>query len=152
MSDDEAGGRDFMGDWIAANQAQKADYLAIATDQVVLAFVRERIKKSRGRTMDVPLKCGDHLTGLSVALAVSDDQIEVIHLREASMPDSPDPRLPISPTGLSLKGAVGSPLRVLCPICSRRVSHTVVWVLRKTLAALADAHRASPVIQIRTST
>lgn len=117
--------------WDDANRLKNADYLKAATNPVILAQVQNRIKKSSGRTVGIPIYCNGHATGNAVALTVDDGVIQLVYLTLT------DNNRPI--TGLRLIGEVGTPLLITCAVCETRTARNEVWMLRHTLAELLAA-------------
>lgn len=124
--------------WFKAAQDENKVIEGIASDPDNVNLVTDRIRKSRARTRDIPLKCGDHSTGFSVALTCVDGKVNVIFLKQERLSGSPDRP--------AWKGALSRPLDVKCPECGRQVRRKATWVLEKALRALAGDERA---VQIR---
>jgi hypothetical protein len=131
-----SGGPVDFGQWFSAAQDENKVIERIASDPDNVKLVSERIKKSRGRTRDIALKCGDHLTGFSVALTCAEGKVHVVLLKQEALSGSPDRP--------AWKGSLSRPLDITCPApgCGRKVRRKATWVIEKALDALARDERA----------
>lgn len=149
-------------DYSETREREDAELDRLRNDPAVLAMVSKRVKKSIGRTADIPIRCGKSDIRKSLAFGVIGGSVELVMVfhADSSFADSTTlqcrltgeetSNVPMQFTCLcdATQGPGGSRLALTAKrLGSRR---TRLWLYKAALAALASDTRKRPVVQLHT--
>lgn len=161
-------------DYAETREREDAELDRLRSDPVILAMVSKRVKKSIGRTADIPIMCGTRTEGRSLAFGVVNGSVELIVILNSYSALNDDKLVQFRLTG---EETANVPVQFPCvcdapspppptpggePTPARRIAwmaamakrhgsrRTRLWLYKAALAALASDTRRRPFVQLHT--